>query len=115
MFLSRSTTVCNILLQGKELVATNVDLVTRLEGGRDNSFLGLDGEVDLVDRAQDFIDLADRGLLKNCVSASRICGEQLSRAYLVLEVDGGVEVRNLGVDGFANHLAFARMHDSSHL
>lgn len=53
---------CNILLQGKKLISTNVDLVTGLEGSSDNTVLGLDGEVDLVDRAKDFIDLADLGL-----------------------------------------------------
>lgn len=36
-------------------------------------------------------------------------------SYLVLQIDGGVEVRNLGVDRFANHLAFTSMHDSTHL
>lgn len=41
----------NILLQGKQLVTANENLVTGLEGGCDNTVLGLDGEVNLVDRA----------------------------------------------------------------
>ena len=35
--------------------------------------------------------------------------------YLVLEVDWGVEVGNLWVDRFANHLALASVHDGTHL
>lgn len=42
---------CNVLLQGKELVTADEDLVARLEGSRDNALLRLDGEVHLVDRA----------------------------------------------------------------
>lgn len=34
---------------------------------------------------------------------------------LVLEVDGGVEVGNLGVDRFTDELAFRRVHEASHL
>lgn len=51
-----------ILLQWKKLVSANVDLVTGLEGGRDNALLGFDGEVHLVDGTQDLVDLADRRL-----------------------------------------------------
>jgi hypothetical protein len=83
------------LLDRKELITTNIDLVAGLEGRRDDPFLGLDGEVYLVDRAENFVDLAN--------------------GCLVLQVDGGVEVRNLGVDRFANHLAFTSMHESAHL
>lgn len=36
-------------------------------------------------------------------------------SYFVLEVDGRVEVRDLGVDRFANHLSFAGVHDTTHL
>ena len=39
-----------ILLQWEELVAANEHLVTRLERGRDNTLLRLDGEVHLVNR-----------------------------------------------------------------
>jgi hypothetical protein len=35
--------------------------------------------------------------------------------YLVLEVDRGVEVGDLGVDRLADHLTLASVHDSSHL
>lgn len=52
----------NILLQGKQLVTTNEHLVAGLEGGCDNTILGLDGEVDLVDRAEDLVDLANGSL-----------------------------------------------------
>lgn len=34
--------------------------------------------------------------------------------YLVLEVYRGVEVRDLGVDGLAHHLALTGMHESTH-
>lgn len=35
--------------------------------------------------------------------------------YLVLEVDGGVELGNLGVDALAHHLALARVDELAHL
>lgn len=38
-----------------------------------------------------------------------------SVTYLVLQIDWGVEVGDLGVDRFANHLAFASVHHGSHL
>jgi hypothetical protein len=36
-------------------------------------------------------------------------------AYLVLEVDRGVEVGDLGVDRFADHLTLTRVHHGTHL
>lgn len=51
----------------------------------------LDGEVDVVERAQDLVDLAD--------------------LRLVLEEDGRIEVRDLGVRRLAHHLALARVHE----
>ena len=83
------------LLEGEELVAANVDLVARLEAGGVDAVAGLDGEVDLVQRAEDLVDLAD--------------------LRLVLEEDRGVEVGNLGVDGFADHLALGSVHEGAHL
>ena len=72
----------NLLLQRKKLVATNEDLVTGLERSRDNSFLGLDGEVDLVDRTEDLIDLSDRGL------------RQILLIHLSIQVFGRSEYRH---------------------
>jgi hypothetical protein len=55
----------NVLLKWKKLVSSNIDLVARLEGCRDNALLRLDGEVDLVDGTENFVDLADRSLMKS--------------------------------------------------
>lgn len=52
----------NILLKRKKLVSSNVELVAGLERSGDDSLLGLDGEVNLVDRAQNFINLSNRSL-----------------------------------------------------
>ena len=46
-------------LNGQQLVSCNVHLVLRLEAARLHSRVHLDGEVDLVDRAEDLVDLAD--------------------------------------------------------
>jgi hypothetical protein len=54
----------NVLLKRKKLVSSNVDLVARLEGCRNNALLRLDGEVDLVNGTENFVDLANRGLMK---------------------------------------------------
>lgn len=52
----------NILLKRKKLVSSNVELVAALERSGDDSLLGLDREVNLVDRAQNFINLSNRSL-----------------------------------------------------
>jgi hypothetical protein len=54
----------NVLLKRKKLISSDVDLVARLEGCRDNALLRLDGEVDLVDGPENFVDLTNRGLMK---------------------------------------------------
>lgn len=59
-----------------------------------NSLLWLDGEEDLVQWSEDLIDFADGGL--------------------VLEVDGSVEVRDLDVDGLADHFAFGCVEELTH-
>ena len=82
------------LLEGEELVAANVDLVASLEAGGVDAITGLDGEVDLVQRAEDLVDLAD--------------------LRLVLEEDRGVEVRDFRVDGGADHLALGGVHEGAH-
>jgi hypothetical protein len=76
------------------------------------AFLGLDGEKDLVQRAEDLVDFADGSLRMRLVtrSYSRIS----RRMYLVLEVDGRVEIGNLGVDGFAEHLVLDVVHEFAH-
>ena len=106
----------NVLLKRKKLVSSNVDLVARLKGCRNNALLRLDGEVDLVDGTENFVDLANRGLMKRVshLSLRQEVGCK-SMPYFVLEVDRGVEVRNLGIHGFANHLALASVHKSTHL
>ena len=53
-----------VLLEREQLISANVDLVTSLEGSSDNTVLGLHGEVDLVDRTENFVDLADLGLYR---------------------------------------------------
>lgn len=105
----------NVLLKREELVSSNVNLVTGLEGSCDNALLGLDGEVDLVDGSKNLVDLADRSLENVLVANVVVMGVMSVAPYFVLEIDRGVEVRNLRIHGFANHLAFASMHDSSHL
>ena len=85
----------DVPLEGKELVAANVELVAVLEGSSNDTLLGLDGEVDLVDGAEDLVDFAD--------------------SSLVLKVDGGVEVRNLYVGRSADHFAFGSVHEGAHL
>lgn len=54
----------HILLERKQLVAGDEDLVTSLEGSSDNTLLGLHGEVHLVDGAENLVDLADGSLLR---------------------------------------------------
>lgn len=39
----------------------------------------------------------------------------MGMSYLVLQIDRGVEVGDLRVDRFANHLTLTRVHDSTHL
>lgn len=58
------------------------------------ALLGLDGEVDLVQRAEDFVDFAN--------------------GRLVLEIDGRVEVWDLCVYRFAEHLVFAVVNELAH-
>lgn len=70
-------------------MGVDVELIAALEGGGLNTLGGLNGEVDVVDGAEDFIYLADRGL--------------------VLQVHDGVELRDLDIDALADHLAFARV------
>lgn len=60
----------NVLLQREELVTANEDLVASLEGFALNTLGGLDGEVDLVDRSEDLVNLTDLGLLRELVSSS---------------------------------------------
>lgn len=81
-------------LQRQQLVATNEELVTGLETRRLDPFLRLDGEIQLVDRPEDLVDLA--------------------HGRFVLQVDGRVEVGDLRIDGAAHHLALGRVHELSH-
>lgn len=53
----------NVPLKRQELVASNVELVALLEGSGHDAVLRLDGEEDLVQRAEDLVDFADDGLL----------------------------------------------------
>lgn len=81
-------------VEGQELVAANVELVAGLEGLGLDAFLGLDGEVDLVQGTADLVDLAD--------------------GCLVLEIDGRVEVGNFGVDRLAEHLVLDLVDEFAH-
>lgn len=53
----------NVPLKRQELVASNVELVALLEGSGYDAVLRLDGEEDLVQRAEDLVDFSDDGLL----------------------------------------------------
>lgn len=55
------------------------------------------------------------GVYQKRIVSKLVSDRHFPVSYLVLQIDGGVEVRNLGVDRFANHLAFTSMHDSTHL
>ena len=55
----------------------------------------LDGEVDLVDGAEDLVDFAD--------------------GRFVLEVDGCVEVGDFGIDAAADEFAFGCVEEGAHL
>lgn len=82
------------LLERQQLLGGNVELVALLEGGGLDALGGLDGEEDLVDGAEHLVDFAD--------------------GRLVLEEDLGVEVGDFGVDGFADHFAFAGVDELAH-
>lgn len=82
-------------LQRQQLIAANVELVARLERTGLETLAGLDGEHDVVHGAQDLVDLADLGL--------------------VLQINGGVEVGDLFVDGLADDIALASVQKGTHL
>lgn len=77
-------------LQGQQFVGSDEDLVVGLERGGDHAILQLNGEVEFVHGSQDLVHLADLAL--------------------VLEVNWGIEVRDLDVGGFADHLTLASVH-----
>ena len=82
-------------LDGEELVAADVDLVTLIEAARDHALLHLDGEVHLVDRPEDLVDLADDGLVR--------------------EVDRRVEVRHFVChERLAEHLVLDCVQEGAH-
>lgn len=80
-----------------------------------DAFLRLDGEEDLVDGPEDFVNLAD-GRLCGCLVSTfgHDYLEPWADAHLVLEVDGCIEVGDLCVHGFADNFSFAGMHESAH-
>lgn len=84
----------SVLFQRQQLVSTDVELISGLEGCCDNSVLRFDGEVDLVYRSEDLVDFANSGL--------------------VLKVYRCVEIRDLGVDRFADHLSLACVNERAH-
>ena len=101
-----------IPVQRQQLVSSNVELVARLERLGLDAFLGLDREVDLVERTANLVDLAN-GCLQQCQPLrSSDCDNYIT--HLVLEVDRRVEVRDLGVDGLAEHLALDIVNKSTH-
>jgi len=79
------------LLKWEKLIASDVELVAGFEGGCLDAFSRLDGEVNLIDRSQNLVNLAD--------------------GCLVLEVDRCVEVGDLSVNRFANNLPFASVQE----
>src|SRR5690242_17773772 len=82
-------------VEGQGLVAANVELVAGLKGLGLDAFLGLDGEIDLVQGAANLVNLAD--------------------GCLVLEVDERVEVRDLGVDRLAEDFILDLVDKCAHL
>jgi hypothetical protein len=75
-----------------------------------NAFLRLNCEVDLIDGPEDFVDFAYRCLV--LIREDRHIVDR--RNDLVLEVDGGVEEWDFGIDGFADHLSFRSVHKCAH-
>lgn len=74
-------------LEREELVTADVHLVSLFEAARDHAVRHFDGKVHLVDRPEDLVDFAYLGF--------------------VLEVDGGVEVRDFVChERGAEHLVF---------
>lgn len=84
----------DVLVQRKQLVTANVELVALLEGLGLDAFGRLNGKVDLCDGSKDLVDLSD--------------------GCLVLEVDGRIEIRDLLVCGCAHHLALDIVHELAH-
>lgn len=82
-------------LQRQQLVGSNEKLVALLERLGLDALAGLDGEEHLVQRPENLVHLAHLGL--------------------VLEVDGGVEVGDLGVDQTTHNVALAQVHEQTHL
>lgn len=82
-------------LEREQLLGRDVEAVAGLEGGGLDALGRLDREVDLVERAEDLVDLPHRGL--------------------VLQVYRCAEVGELGVDALAHHLALARVQELAHL
>lgn len=101
-------------VNGQELVAANVELVTRLEGLCLDAFLWLDGEVDLVQWAANLVNLANWRLRLGQL-AFPYCKTGGVCAHLVLEVDWRVEVRDLDVYRLAEKLALDVVHEFAHL
>jgi len=83
------------LLEREELLRANEELVAGLERSGLDALGRFYGKVDLVDGAEHLVDLAD--------------------GCLVLEKDLRIEVGHLGVDGLADHLALAGVHEAAHL
>ena len=52
----------SVPLERQELVTADEELVAVLERSCDDTLLGLDSEVDLVDGAEDLVNFADSGL-----------------------------------------------------
>lgn len=71
-----------------------------------------DGEVNLIDRAKDFVDFAYSSLYNLSVT---VCAFVLRTTDLVFEVDGSVKKWNFWVDGFANHFTFACVYKGAQL
>lgn len=83
-------------LKGQQFVAGQVKLVAGLEASGLDALGGFDGKVDLVDGAENLVDLANIGL--------------------VFEKDKGVKLGDLaGVDALADHFAFAGVDKGAHL
>lgn len=67
----------------------------------------LDGEVNLVDWTENFVDLTDGSL--SSISLLLVTTNWI--AHLVLEVYWGVEVWDLCVDGLANNFTLTSVHE----
>jgi hypothetical protein len=75
----------------QELVGADVHFIVHLEGFGIHTVIRLDGEVNLVDRTENLLNLANLGL--------------------ILQIDTGIEIRNHDVGKTADHFILSTVHE----